>query len=277
GFARASTNANEIIEDKNSNTIFIASRHDSHAQYVIKSLQENKHVFVEKPLCITYEELEAVTEVVNQKPNQLLMVGFNRRFAPVSVELNKTFSKITEPKVINIRVNAGFIPLDHWTQIATIGGGRIVGEMCHFIDLMQYFTNSNPVQVYAQCISSTSSQVKNDDNIAIVVTFADGSIGNLVYVANGDKAMPKERIEVFAGGCIGVINDFKDGQLYKGNKQTTIKLSGKGHKQEVESFIHAVKNGTSSPIAFNSIYYTTLTTLKVIDSLNTGLPQSIIL
>lgn len=275
GFTRASTNANEIIEDKNNNTIFIASRHDSHAQYVIKALQEDKHVFVEKPLCISYSELEEVTNMVNQKPNLTLMVGFNRRFAPVSVELHKIFSKITEPKVINIRVNAGFIPLDHWTQIATIGGGRIVGEMCHFIDLMQFFSNSIPTKVYAQCISSNSSLVKNDDNIAIVITFADGTIGNLVYVANGDKAMPKERIEIFAGGMIGVINDFKDGHLFKSNKQTTLKLSGKGHSQEVASFINAVKELKDSPISFESVYYTTLTTLKIVDSLQTGLPQVI--
>lgn len=275
GFARASTNATEILADNTSNTVFIASRHDSHAKYVLQSLEAGKHVFVEKPLCLTYDELETITEKIKQYPNQILMVGFNRRFAPVSVELNKIFSKVTEPKVVNIRVNAGFIPLSHWTQQKDIGGGRILGEICHFIDLMQYFTNANPVKVYAECINSKSSEVKNDDNIAIVVSFSDGSIGNLMYVANGDKSLPKERIEIFGGGMVGIINDFKDGQIFKGNKSSSIKLSGKGHKQEVDAFINAIKQGLESPITFQSIYATTLTTIKVHDALHTGLPQHI--
>jgi len=275
GFARASTNATEILADNTSNTVFIASRHDSHAKYVLQSLEAGKHVFVEKPLCLTYEELEIITEKIKQYPNQILLVGFNRRFAPVSVELNKIFSKVTEPKVVNIRVNAGFIPLSHWTQQKNIGGGRIIGEICHFIDLMQYFTNAIPIKVYAECINSNSSEVKNDDNIAIVVSFSDGSIGNLMYVANGDKSLPKERIEIFAGGMVGIINDFKDGQIFKGNKSSSIKLSGKGHKQEVDAFINAIKQGIESPITFQSIYATTLTTFKIHDALHSGLPQHI--
>lgn len=275
GFARASTNATEILADDTSNTVFIASRHDSHAKYVLQSLEAGKHVFVEKPLCLTYEELEIITEKIKQYPNQILLVGFNRRFAPVSVELNKIFSKVTEPKVVNIRVNAGFIPLSHWTQQKNIGGGRIIGEICHFIDLMQYFTNATPIKVYAECINSNSSEVKNDDNIAIVIAFSDGSIGNLMYVANGDKSLPKERIEIFAGGMVGIINDFKDGQIFKGNKSSSIKLSGKGHKQEVDAFINAIKQGLESPITFQSIYATTLTTIKIHDALHTGLPQHI--
>ncbi|MBS1671496.1 MAG: bi-domain-containing oxidoreductase [Bacteroidetes bacterium] len=275
GFARASTNATGILSDSTSNTVFIASRHDSHAKYVLQSLEAGKHVFVEKPLCLTYEELEIITEKIKQYPNQILMVGFNRRFAPVSVELNKIFSKITEPKVVNIRVNAGFIPLSHWTQQKDIGGGRILGEICHFIDLMQYFTNATPIKVYAECINSKSSEVKNDDNIAIVISFSDGSIGNLIYVANGDKSLPKERVEIFAGGMVGIINDFKDGQIFKGNKSSSIKLPGKGHKQEVDAFINAIKQGLESPITFQSIYATTLTTIKVHDALHTGLPQNI--
>jgi len=275
GFTNASTNATEVLADKNTNTVFIASRHDSHAKYVIQSLEAGKHVFVEKPLCLTYEELNTITEKIQHHTNQILMVGFNRRFAPVCVELNKIFSNITEPKVINIRVNAGFIPLNHWTQQKDIGGGRIVGEICHFIDLMLFFTNAKPTKVYAQCINSNSSEVKNDDNIAIVVAFDDGSIGNLIYVANGDKALPKERIEIFGGGKVGIINDFKDGQIFKGNKSSNIKLNGKGHKQEVDAFINAILKGEAAPISFNEIYHTTLVTFKILDALQTGLPQEL--
>ena len=275
GFASASTNADEVMLDKNADVVFVASRHDSHASYVEKSLKANKHVFVEKPLCLNEVELASIDAIMQQNTKALLMVGFNRRFAPVSVELNKLFSKITEPKVVNIRVNAGFIPLDHWTQQTDIGGGRIVGEICHFIDLMQFFTNAKPIKVYADCIASNSAQAKNDDNIAIVIRFSDGSIGNLIYVANGDKSLPKERIEVFAGNICGVINDFKDGMIYKNNKATSIKSSGKGHSQEVAAFIHAIEKGAASPIAYESIYATTLTTFKILDAIRTGLPQDV--
>ncbi len=275
GFASASTNADEVMLDKNADLVFVASRHDSHASYVEKSLKANKHVFVEKPLCLNEVELASIDAIMQQNTKALLMVGFNRRFAPVSVELNKLFSKITEPKVVNIRVNAGFIPLDHWTQQTDIGGGRIVGEICHFIDLMQFFTNAKPIKVYADCIASNSAQAKNDDNIAIVIRFSDGSIGNLIYVANGDKSLPKERIEVFAGNICGVINDFKDGMIYKNNKATSIKSSGKGHSQEVAAFVHAIEKGAASPIAYESIYATTLTTFKILDAIRTGLPQDV--
>jgi threonine dehydrogenase-like Zn-dependent dehydrogenase/predicted dehydrogenase len=263
GFIAASTNAEEVFQSKENQVVFVASRHDSHATYV------------EKPLCLNEEELISIQSLMEKNSQTLLMVGFNRRFAPVAVELNNLFSKITEPKVVNIRVNAGFIPLDHWTQQSEIGGGRIIGEICHFIDLMQFFTNSYPIKVYADCIASGSSMAKNDDNIAIVVRFANGSIGNLIYVANGDKSLPKERIEVFGGNMCGVINDFKDGSIYKGNKSSTIKSNGKGHQEEVAAFIKAIEKGTESPISFQSIYYTTITTFKILDALKTGLPQTI--
>lgn len=275
GFTAASTNADEVFQDKNTQVVFVASRHDSHAMYVEKAIQAGKHVFVEKPLCLNETELASIQTLVEQNNQSLVMVGFNRRFAPVAVELNNLFSKITEPKVVNIRVNAGFIPLDHWTQQAEIGGGRIVGEICHFIDLMQFFTNSTPIKVYADCIASDSHQAKNDDNIAIVIRFANGSVGNLTYVANGDKSMPKERIEIFGGNICGVINDFKDGTIFKNNKTTSLKSSGKGHSQEVAAFIKAIQQGAASPISFESIYYTTKTTFKILDSIRTGLPQTI--
>jgi polar amino acid transport system substrate-binding protein len=275
GFAAASTDANQVYQDKNAQVVFVASRHDSHAMYVEKAIQSGKHVFVEKPLCLNETELASIQTLMQNNTQSLVMVGFNRRFAPVAVELNNLFSKITEPKVVNIRVNAGFIPLDHWTQQAEIGGGRIVGEICHFIDLMQFFTNSTPIKVYADCISSNSMQAKNDDNIAIVIRFANGSIGNLTYVANGDKSLPKERIEVFGGNICGVINDFKDGAIYKNNKVTSLKSSGKGHSQEVAAFIKSIEQGTASPISFESIHATTLTTFKILDAIITGLPQTI--
>jgi predicted dehydrogenase len=176
---------------------------------------------------------------------------------------------------MNYRVNAGFIPKEHWTQNENIGGGRIIGELCHFIDLMQFFSGSFPETVFAQCINSGNNKVKNDDNISILIKFRNGSIGTIIYAANGDKAMPKERLEIFGGNKIGVINDFKNGELYNGNKLKTLKEEGKGHKEEINAFFAALSKGAAMPIEFESMYYTTKATFKILDSLSTGLPQTL--
>jgi len=274
GFNNSSSDAKDVFSNKEINTVFIATPHNSHANYVIESLSAGKNVFVEKPLAMNYEELEAVKSSYEASSGKL-MVGFNRRFAPVSVAIKKEFENIGEPKVINIRVNAGFIPKDHWTQNENIGGGRVIGEMCHFIDLMQYFTDAKPTKVYADCIDTSNTKLKADDNIAVTVKFDDGSIGNLVYLANGDKSLPKELIEVSSGGKTGRIHDFRSGDFHKGNKQTKLKFTGKGHKQEVHAFLTTLKEENEAPISFESIGLTTKTTFKIVDSLRTGLPQII--
>jgi polar amino acid transport system substrate-binding protein len=274
GFNFCSSEVNDVLTNEKINTIFIATPHSSHAGLVIESLKANKNVFVEKPLAINLEELETVIET-KKKHTQPLMVGFNRRFAPVSESIKKEFHNIGEPLVVNIRINAGFIPKDNWLQQKDTGAGRIIGEMCHFIDLMQYFTNSEPVRVFAECITSNNDKITPADNIAVVIKFKDGSVGNLTYLANGDKGMPKELIEVFSGSKIGVINDFRDGLIYKKGKATKLKSSGKGHKEEVVAFINALKSGNESPISFRSICLTTLTTFRIHDSIFTGMPQDI--
>lgn len=274
GFRRASSDASDVFINSEINTIFIATPHNSHAKYVMEGIKSNKHVFVEKPLAMNYEELEEVKRVY-QKGSSTLLVGFNRRFSPIAKEIKKRIQGANEPLVINIRVNAGFISKDHWTQLDELGGGRIVGEMCHFIDLMQFFTDAQPISVYADCVNSENSQIKTDDNISVIVKFKDGSIGNLLYVANGDKSLPKEHIEVFCAGKVGIINDFRSGFFHNANKVEKLKLSGKGHKQEVLAFMDALTVDKDSPISFESIYNTTLTTFKIQDSLRTGLPQSI--
>lgn len=274
GFNASSTEPKDVLENQKINTVYIATRHDTHAKYVIEALNAGKHVSVEKPLAMNYEELAQIKEAYEVVGDKALMVGFNRRFAPVSIALKKEFANIGEPLVMNFRVNAGFIPKDHWIQ-TEVGGGRIVGEMCHFIDLMQFFTDANPVKVYAECISTDNSQMKNDDNIAIIVKFSDGSVGNLTYVANADKAMAKEHLEIFGASKAGVIDDFRSGVIYKDNKEEKLKLSGKGQKQEVQEFIKSLKLGKGSPISFESLYLTTLTTFKIQDSLITGQSQAI--
>jgi polar amino acid transport system substrate-binding protein len=273
-FNFCSSDINDLLNKEDINTIFIATPHNIHSELVIKSLKANKSVYVEKPLAINEQQL---TEVIRAKSesNKPLMVGFNRRFAPISVKLRNELVSAGEPLVVNIRVNAGFISKEHWTQQPEIGAGRIIGEICHFIDLMQYFTGSEPVKVFAESISTDNDKISPEDNIAVVVKFKDGSLGNLTYHANGDKSLPKERIEVSSAGSIGVINDFKDGVFYKDGKARKLKSSGKGHREEVTAFLDAIKNGKDSPIDFRSICLTTLTTYRILDSLSTGLPQNI--
>lgn len=274
GFNNASSEAGDVISNPAINTVFIATPHNSHAHYVLQAIKAGKNVFVEKPLAMELQELEAINEYYSGTKAKI-MVGFNRRFSPVAVELKEAFRNIGEPLVMNYRINAGFIPKEHWTQNEQIGGGRIIGEVCHFIDLMQFFTDALPSTIYAQCINTHNERTKNDDHVIIHITFSDGSIGSITYVASGDKALPKERVEIFGGGKVGVINDFRGGELYSGNKNRILKAEGKGHKQEVDAFLNALKDGGEMPIPFESIYYTTLATFKILDSLHTGLPQVI--
>jgi polar amino acid transport system substrate-binding protein len=274
GFNNASAEPSHILNNQNINVLFVATQHDTHAKFVIDGLNSKKAVFVEKPLAMNAEELNAVMDTYKKSNSPALMVGFNRRFSHISQIAKESFNNIGEPLLMNFRVNAGFIPKDHWTQTKA-GGGRIIGEICHFIDLMQFFTDAEPIKVYAECIVSQNDKLKNDDNISITVKFSDGSVGNLFYAANGDKALPKERFEIFGGNVVFIIDDFRKGILFRDNKEKPIKTSGKGHKQEVEAFFKALSEGNTSPIAFRSICLTTLTTFKIAESLTTGLPQTI--
>jgi polar amino acid transport system substrate-binding protein len=273
-FNFCSTDIKDILSKSDIDTVFIATPHVSHAELVIESLKAKKNVFVEKPLAMNLDQLRDVVKAQSEYSTPI-MVGFNRRFAPVSEEIKNEIKSTGEPVVVNIRVNAGFIPKDHWSQLAEVGGGRIIGEICHFIDLMQFFTDGNPIKVYAESISSDNERIMPDDNVAVVVKFDDGSIGNLTYVANGDKSLPKEYIEVYSGGKVGIINDFRNGFLHKEGKVIKLKSSGKGHKEEVHQFLENIKEGKNSPIEFESLCLTTLTTFKILDSLSTGLPQTI--
>lgn len=275
-FNYCSTNPDDIFKKEDLNTVFIATPHNLHAELVIRALKADKNVFVEKPLAINEEQLKEII-AVRSETNKSLMVGFNRRFAEICKTIRNGFKNIDEPLVINIRVNAGFIPREHWTQQPSVGAGRIIGEMCHFIDLMQFFTSAEPVKVFAESITTSNTRMTPEDNIAVVVKFSDGSVGNLTYLANGDKALPKESIEIFGAGNIGIINDFRDGKFIKNGKILKLKSIGKGHREEVYEFLEALKEGKESPINFRSICLTTLTTFKIIDSLSTGLPQSITL
>ncbi len=274
GFGFASSDHRDILSNQKINTVFIATPHNSHASLTAEALLAGKHVFVEKPLAIDYAGLNQVIEASGKAKGQL-MVGFNRRFSRLAKEIKSAIINIGEPTLMNFRVNAGALPREHWIQKPEIGGGRIIGEMCHFIDLMQYFSGALPVRVFAESIATDNAKEVGQDTISITVKFQNGSVGNLVYVANGDTSLPKERLEIFCGGTAGLINDFRSGSIFASGKESKLKVEGKGHQEEVAAFLDKVKNGGGPLISLESIVATTLTCIKATESLSTGLPQSI--
>jgi predicted dehydrogenase/threonine dehydrogenase-like Zn-dependent dehydrogenase len=267
GFGYCTDNAKQLMEDKSINTIFIATRHDSHADYVMQALQNNKNVFTEKPLCLNENELEEIKNLY-QKSNSVLMLGFNRRFAPSVIKAKTYFDKLNMPLSINYRINAGTIAANHWVHNKEIGGGRIVGEVCHFIDLLTYITNSK--------IKSLSANAMNDanyvnDTLVINLQFQNGSIATISYFSNGNKNLNKEYVEIFGGGQVIIINDFKEIETYGASKKTdSLGKQDKGHKKEVELFLQAIATGKECPISFEEIYHSMLCTFKVEESIATG-------
>jgi len=263
GFQYAKESGDAVIKEENSNTLFIATRHDSHAQYVLEGLKANKNIFVEKPLCMTEEELISISQEYHQRRVHL-MVGYNRRFSPIIIKIKKLLNP-TFPVAINYRINSGFIPHDHWTQDIHFGGGRIIGEACHFIDLVMFLSSSKPIAVQAFAMNDPLNLT---DTLTINLKFANGSIAAVQYFSNGSKELKKEYGEVFSSGLVMINRDFKEWEMI-GRKKRQEKMinQDKGHKEEVSQFIAAIKNGNETPIQFGDIYATTMTTFKVLESL----------
>ncbi len=273
-FGSFGADAQDVLGDAAVNTVFIATRHNSHGELVLKAIEADKNVYVEKPLTIEESDLGRIAAASRRHPERRLQVGFNRRFAPLAVRARGLFEGIPEPLVVNYRVSAGFIPKDHWTQTGE-GGGRILGEVCHFIDFLQFMTGSEPVRVYAACVANPNAKATNQDNVAITVAFRDGSVGVITYLACGDRLLAKERIEIFGGERSVVINDFRSAEIYSGGRLKKVKEPGKGHKEEIERFIAAIREGRPSPIPLASLLLTTAASFRVLDSLRTGLPQAV--
>jgi predicted dehydrogenase/threonine dehydrogenase-like Zn-dependent dehydrogenase len=271
GFRYCASDERELFEDSSINTIAIATRHNAHARQVLAALNGGKNVFCEKPICIREEELAEIIGVHESMPTPRLMVGFNRRFAPLARRMKDFFADTREPLSINYRVNAGYIPQTHWTQDPEHGGGRIIGEACHFVDLLTFLTGSTAVRVYAAPLSNDGRY--NEDNLHITLQFENGSVGTITYLANGDKSVPKERVEVFAAGSVAVLDDFRSLELTREGKRDRItsKLrQDKGHRGEWEAFTDAIRTGAASPIPFRDIVATTLATFRALDSARTG-------
>ena len=255
GFAEAVSGAAEVLDNPDVNLVVVGTRHDTHAQLAREVLERNKNVFVEKPLALDDDQLDAVLEAAEGSSGRL-MVGFNRRFSPSAQQAKSVFAKRETPLSILYRVNAGHIPKEHWTQDPVEGGGRIVGEVCHFIDLMQFLTGAPPVSVFAESVSAKSSKLIDADSVFITLRFADGSNGSIAYLSEGDKSLPKERVEIYGGGKIFVIDDFRAG-----------KAQDKGQQTMVKQICASLLSAEPAPISLSELTATTRTTFRILDSL----------
>ncbi len=275
-FVSATTNSDEIISHKEIDAVFVATRHHLHAPYVIEGMKQGKAVFVEKPLALNYEQLQEIIQTAGSGTARV-MVGFNRRFAPTVVETKKFLSKKIQPSVVIYRINAGFIPKEHWIQDPVEGGGRIIGEVCHFTDLLSHLIGSTPVKVYAEVISTTRDDMMSKDNAIITFKYRDGSIATIIYTAVGDKSFPKERIEIFNENSVAVIEDFRKVTFTRNGKSRTFGGSSqdKGYKNALKAFVDCVMNGKDSPISLQESIDATIATLKIHESLSSGGPVDI--
>jgi predicted dehydrogenase/threonine dehydrogenase-like Zn-dependent dehydrogenase len=283
------TETSDVLKDESINVVAILTRHDLHAHQTIAALEAGKHVFVEKPLCLTEEELTSIMEARRRVEERsagahgevegsssaapMLMVGFNRRFAPFVVELKEHLSRLREPLMLNCRANAGYIPPSHWTQDYVQGGGRLRGEGCHFIDLLIFLAGSVPRRVTTRALPDSNRYAQ--DNFQVTLEFENGSLGNITYVANGDKAFSKEFVEVFGGGLAARMDDYRTLALSSGatrvNRSARLRQD-KGHRGEWQAIVDHLTGKATAPIAFEDIVTSTRATLAAHRSLLSGEP-----
>jgi predicted dehydrogenase/threonine dehydrogenase-like Zn-dependent dehydrogenase len=275
GFEYCTSDVKDILDNKDINTVFITTRHDSHAEYVLKSLQARKNVFVEKPLCLKVDELVEIEQVYCEEhagEAGQLMVGFNRRFAPHAVTLKQRL--VEAPMSMIYRINAGSIPADTWIQDPTIGGGRIIGEVCHFVDFLTFMCGSLPVRVYSSVLPDPGHL---NDTLTVNLEFENESVGTICYFANGSKKVPKEYIEIYQSGLTGIIRDFKQLDVFGSSKQERKKLlnQNKGQADMVKAFLNRIKDGGDSLIRPGEIFAVTRATFGIIESLHSRQAVSI--
>ncbi len=278
GMAYCTTDTDKLLNDPEIDLVMILTRHNSHADLVCKALAAGKHVFVEKPLAITPEQLDDVVtayqSAIRNPQSAILAVGFNRRLAPATVFAVENLSRVQRPLVVTVRANVGYIPPDVWVHDLQVGGGNIVGEVCHFVDLIQALTGSQPVSVIARAVCAESQAVVKEDNVVFTLTMADGSLGTIVYTALGDKAYPRERVEVMGGGAVCVIENFKTAVWSQAGrrKKWGNALSGvdRGHRAEMQALVAAVRHGRPFSVPFESYVATTQATFAAVESLRTG-------
>lgn len=270
GFEETTTDSRSIIESADINTVVITTRHDSHARFVCEALKAGKHIFVEKPLCLKREELTEIASLYGSLAvPPKIMVGFNRRFAPQILKMKELLQAVKEPKSFIMTVNAGAIPPEHWTQDRESGGGRIIGEGCHFIDLLRYLAGSPISDVQALMMGKAPGIAVLDDKVTFSLSFADGSFGTVHYLANGHKSFPKERLEVFCAGRILQLDNFRKltGFGWPGFKKMNLWRQDKGQGACAAAFITAIATGAPSPISFEEVIEVTKISFDIVDML----------
>jgi len=270
GFAEASTDAAVVLAAPEIDTVVVATRHDTHASFVCRALEAGKHVFVEKPLAVTLDEVDRIEQATEgtallrepRKSVPILMVGFNRRFAPQVQKMQELLAGVREPKAFVMTVNAGAIPAEHWTQDPQSGGGRIIGEACHFIDLLRHLAGQPITSHHVSAIRSGPGPV---DRVTIELSFADGSIGTVHYLSNGHRSFPKERLEVFAGGRVLQLDNFRRlrGYGWPGFTRMNLWRQDKGQDACAGAFVKAVRAEGPSPIPLDELLEVARVTIAV--------------
>jgi predicted dehydrogenase len=265
GFSEACTDAELSVLDPAIDTVVVATRHNLHASQILAALRAGKHVFCEKPLCLTLEELSEIVAVKSERPDLHLMVGFNRRFSPHVKMMSELLSSIREPKSFVLTVNAGEVPADHWTQDPSVGGGRLIGEACHFIDLLRHLASAPISRHRTLSLGGRRGLSFVGDVSHILLEFEDGSIGSIHYLANGHRSFPKERLEVFAAGRVLQLDNFRKlrGWGWKGFSKMALWRQDKGQLACAKSFVDSVINGLPSPIAIEEIYEVSRVSIEV--------------
>lgn len=274
GIEESTTETERILEDPEVNAVVIATRHDSHASLVVRALEAGKSVFVEKPLCLKPDELDRIVETYRRAEGSgprrpILMVGYNRRFAPLTDLLCSRLSGRKSPLSMIFTCNAGAIPACHWTQDPSAGGGRILGEACHFIDLLHFLTGEAEITRVAALKHGLDEPGNLGDTVSITLRFADGSLGQINYFANGARSFPKERLEVFGDGRVLRIDNFRRLEGFGCRASKRCWRQDKGHDQEIRAFVEAVRSGGQSPIAFESLLNTTRASFAVVEAIHT--------
>jgi predicted dehydrogenase/threonine dehydrogenase-like Zn-dependent dehydrogenase len=271
GFARFASGADEVLNDEGINLLVVATRHDSHAELARRALGRGLDVFVEKPLALNDDELDALLEAASESSGRLT-VGFNRRFSPHARAAKEFFAGGRAPLSILYRVNAGRVPRTHWTQDAREGGGRIRGEVCHFVDFMHFLTGSRVRSVYAESVTSADHAAVDDDSVFVTLKFADGSNGTVAYLAEGDRALQKERVEIYGAGRTFVVEDFHASAAYRDGRETRTRLRAqdKGQREQVRAVCEALRTGAPAPVPLGELAATTRATFRILDSLRTG-------
>ncbi|HAS63350.1 MAG TPA: oxidoreductase [Vibrio sp.] len=274
GFAFCAGSFDELLQS-DTDAIVVTTRHDTHGIAVRDALKAGKHVYVEKPLAMTVSELSEIQAAYKACGTAQLMVGFNRRFAPATQRVVEHFNGVKSPLIVNMRINAGHIDADHWIQDPIVGGGRMIGEGCHFIDLASALVGSNVKTVYAVGTSKAEKSALLNDNLCLSLTFTNGSVANITYTADGSKAMAKEYIEVFGGGRSAQINDFKEVSLFSGDSESKVHKLGvqdKGQKAMITAWLAGLQTGQSC-VDYECLIATSLATVMAVESLSIGMPM----